>query len=145
MVDSTNPRVIADNIKELSVGNQANAGAIEANAEAIEALGAYSTDEIDTGMTWKGSKIFRKIFENVELPNSTTKAVAHGVSDLGVCTNLYAVIQAISGVYNGRLIGTPGAGTIVYSSTNIEIVTSTDLSAYSANIIFEYTKASPEP
>lgn len=145
MVDSTNPRVMADNIRSLNAGNQANAGAIEANAEAIEALGTYSTNEIDTGMTWKESKIFRKIFENVELPNSSTKVIPHGVTNLGVCTNLYGVVQAIPNAYNGRIIGTPGAGTIVYSPSTIEIVTSTDLSEYSANIIFEYTKAPAAP
>lgn len=54
--DSTNPRVMADNIKKLDVE------ALK-NYKEIKKIGTYSTEETDTGMLWRNNKIFRAIID----------------------------------------------------------------------------------
>lgn len=45
--------------------------------------GNYSTSEVDTGYTWvNGKHIYKKTINCGALPNTTTKTVAHGVSDI---------------------------------------------------------------
>ena len=59
MTDSTNPRVMADNIRELSAGQAAQGTKLEAE---IEALGSYSATEVDTGKKWiDGKSIYRRV------------------------------------------------------------------------------------
>ena len=139
MIDSTNPRVMADNIRGLS-NSQATQG------EKIEALGTYSTDEINTGMKLGNDDIFRKIFE-VELPNNTTKTFAHGISNLNKVIRFEGFVQYAPGV-SGRQIATATSGfnSISYTASNIAMTTNTDLSGVTGIIIIEYTKsAAPTP
>lgn len=145
MIDSTNPRILADNIRALSGEAGSQASDISALQSTVTALGTYSTDEVNTGKKFLDKDVYRKTFYT-EMPNATTKVIASGIENIDICVNLYGVIQARAGEYNGRLIGTPGAGTIVYSPTTIEVVTSTDLSGNFAYIVMEYTKsAAPSP
>ena len=70
MIDSTNPRSMADNIRHLvgASGSQASdistlQTTVEAQGDAIEALQAYSTTETDTGKIWiDSSPIYRRSF-----------------------------------------------------------------------------------
>lgn len=70
MIDSTNPRILADNIRHLKgeSGSQASdistlQTTVTAQGNAIGALQIYDDAETDTGMKWiDGKNIYRKVF-----------------------------------------------------------------------------------
>ena len=146
MIDSTNPRVMADNIRKLSDKQIAEAAEIVALQGDIEALGSYSTTEVDTGKKWiDGSAIYRKVFVIENLPNSTTDTVAHNISNIGVVTALYGVAQYATGHW-GLTIPYSTVILLRYNATNLAITTTSDYTYASAIIVLEYTKsAAPTP
>ena len=137
MIDSTNPRIIADNIRALrdEAGTQ---------GDAIEALGSYSTTEVNTGKVWiDESPIYRKVV-SFELPNATSKTVAHNIENLGTvvdfrCYNEYNE----DSTYAVKQLGITGSGITLLQigKTAITITSNSDLSALSAFAIVEYTKS----
>ena len=153
MTDSTNPRVMADNIKELSASSGSQASDISAlqttvtaQGNAIEALSTYSTEEVDTGITYLGEKVYRKVFEVNALPNATTMNIAHGVTNLGPVFNLRGIVADEGGTTYGRPIPFSTTLLLNFSAANIVIAATTDWSSRSAVIIFEYIKsAAPTP
>lgn len=137
MTDSTNPRVMADNIKELY------AGLLATNAQ-VEALQTYDEDETATGEIWiDGKPIYQKVFKVANLPNTTSENVSHGVTDLGTVIYLGGVMQG--GGSDGRPIPNSNQIILNYTASNIRITTNTDFSNNSGIIIFKYTKADPTP
>ena len=157
MTDSTNPRVMADNIRELSgnVGSQASdiedlqddLGTLQTTVgtqgDAIEALGTYSTDEVDTGMLLGEDKIYRKVFMIEHMPNATTTDIPHGITNLGIVVRLYGVVQA--GDSEGYMFPYYNTRLVRYTSTLLKVQATTDLSDRSAVVIMEYTKAAANP
>lgn len=152
MIDSTNPRIMADNIRHLSKESGSQASDIStlqatatAQGNAIEALGSYSVTEIDTGKKWLGDNIYRKVFIVDSMPNNTTLTIAHNISDLGVVTLLYGVMQP-KGNAVGRFIPTANNPGISIGGPYIYIGTTSNYSEQSAIVVIEYTKsASPSP
>lgn len=152
MIDSTNPRVMADNIKELSAlsGSQASdisalQTTVTAQGNAIGALGSYSTDEVDTGMKYGDKTIYRKIFEIESMPNNTSVQIPHGIENLDVCMHLYGIMQTTQG-QAGQPIPYGNGLLLRYNWTVIVIQTSSDFSGNSGIVVIEYTKsASPSP
>lgn len=163
MVDSTNPRIIADNIKELAardVGSIVEANPTgEATAD-LEKLGVdgtvygiptyqptgYSTEEVDTGVTWlNGEKIFRKVISVGDLPNATTKSVAAGITNLGIMLKIYGVAytSGSSAIPLPFVDDAYVAGNILIdyqASGDIRIISGSDKSAFTGYIVLEYTK-----
>ena len=135
MVDSTNPRVIADNIKELTDKQIAQA------AELV-ALGSYSATEVNTGMKLRDKPIYRKIFEVESLPNNTSVQIPHGIENLDSCVHLYGVMQPTQG-QAGQPIPYGNGLLLRYNWTVIVVQANSDLSSNSAIIVIEYTKAAP--
>ena len=144
MTDSTNPRVMADNIRELSDKQIVEAAEIVALQGDIEALGSYLTDEVDTGKKYGNNPIYRKVFDIQALPNNTTESFDHGVSNLGTVISLTGVMQYSAG-FTGRPIPSGTNPSIFYNTTKIILTTSSDFSGNSAIIVFEYTKYTPTP
>ena len=142
--DSTNPRVMANNIKELDARSLAALAGLDDISDQVEALGTFSATEVDTGMTGLNGNIYRKIFFIESLPNNATSdSIPHGINNLGY-------VYRFDGVaFNALKSGTsmPFAGTILprFSSTGITIQTSGDYSTYSGIIIMEYEKEAPTP
>ena len=137
--DSTNPRVMADNIKKLHAGNLGT-------EEKVSALQIFDDAETDTGKVWiDGKPIYRKVI-NAELPNSTTKTINHGIANLGDLVFFNAYSKYAEGT-NRRKLGDAGSGAIslAVSNTDIIIVTNQNLSGIYADFILEYTKADPTP
>ena len=146
MIDSTNPRILADNIRALSGASGSQASDISALQDAVEALGTYSTEEIDTGIKYLGETVYRKVFDVEALPNATTMNIAHGVSNLGLVFNLRGIVDDEGGTTYGRPIPFSTTLLLNFSAINIVIAATTDWSTRSAKIIFEYTKAAaPSP
>ena len=127
MIDSTNPRILADNIRALQA--------------AVETLGAYSTEETNTGKKWiDDSTIYKKVFFVESLPNATTKSINHGITNLKNVIKLEGLCQAAEGASGFPF---PYATTLLlrYTSTQIAIQASGNSSSQSAYIIMEYTKS----
>lgn len=138
MTDSTNPRVMADNIRELS-GNQAAQGA------KLEALGSYSATEVNTGMKYGDDDIYRKCIAIEALPNNTTVNIPHGITNLGTVIDFRGIALATPD-FPGRILPTGVVPTLRYTATNVTIQSNTDLSAVPGLIVLEYTKsAAPTP
>lgn len=176
MTDSTNPRVMADNIKELfetsgsqaadistlettvgnqgdaigtlqtTVGNQGDAiGTLQTtvgtHGTAIGALQTYDDAETDTGKKWiDGRPIYRKVVFIETMPNNASLGTPHGITDLDFMTSLTGV--AIGSV--SRPIPYSNSVLLSYNATNISLLTSIDMSAYSAYVTCEYVKLAPE-
>lgn len=137
MTDSTNPRVMADNIRELDARSLGTA------AE-VEALQIFDDAETDTGKKWiDGKSIFRKVFEVASFPNATSVDIPHGISDLGDVIDLYAMKFPV-GTGSGYKSNYASTLQVKYNATNITVTTNTDSSAANGFILIEYTKT-PTP
>lgn len=119
-------------------------GAVTADKIDLSTLGGnYSTSEVDTGFTWvDGKTIYKKTVNFGALPNNTTKAVAHSISNLGQVIRIDGIVNTGSswqplGYYDG------GATRVAYAgNTNVNIYTTSDQSGFSAYITLYYTKTS---
>ena len=120
--------------------NKVAAGAI--TAAKTDFGGNYSTSEVDTGFTWiDGKHVYKKTIDFGTLPNSNSKAVSHGISNLGYVIKTESMM---------RDSGNTGWWTIPYVTvdivsvdrTNINIHSTGDLTAYSAYVTLYYTKSS---
>ena len=136
MNDSTNPRVMADNIKEL------DARTLGTIAE-VEALQIYDDAETDTGKKWiDGKTIYRKIISIDALPNTTYQSYAHNISNIDTIIDFYGITK-ITNDNAARKIGYSGSGIngFIVSLSNVNITTNSDMSGFSAYVFIEYTKA----
>lgn len=105
----------------------------------------YSLNETNTGIKWiDGSAIYKKTISLGNLPNNTTKTVAHGISNFGVLVNLEG--HFTNGTNTGPLpysATTLAKNVQIYAdATNITIGTGEDRSAYSGYATLYYTKSS---
>lgn len=152
MIDSTNPRILADNIRALSgeAGSQASdisalQTTVTAQGNDIEALGSYSATEVNTGKKFLGSDVFRKVFNVEHLPNSTTASFEHGITNLENIIDIGGFIPPAAD-FAGRPIPYSNNILVCWSATVIQIITTSDLSERSGVVWVEYTKsASPSP
>lgn len=106
----------------------------------------YSTSEIDTGTKWiDGSTIYKKTIDFGYLPNETTKAVAHGITNLDKVIDLrgFATFQTGSRFPLPFVaIATSGRIQVLCTDTSIQIDTATNRSGGYAYITIHYTKSS---
>ncbi len=109
MIDSTNPRIMADNIRKLSEASGSGGSTVVPNPEGeatgdLSSLGIdgskytipvyspvdYSTSEVDTGIKWvDGSSIYRKTISFGEVAAASSKEVEHGIDNLGDVIRIY--------------------------------------------------------
>lgn len=148
MIDSTNPRIMADNIRHLSeeAGSQASdistlQTTVGSQGDAIEALQTYSATEVKTGLKYGDDDIYRKTFTLEGLPNNSAINIPHGVDNIGIVFQIYGFMQSSpTENVDGRTI--PSAAiSVFYRGVNIRISTTTDLSTCPAVLVFEYTKS----
>ena len=109
----------------------------------------YSTNEVNTGTKWiDGSAIYKKTINFGTLPNSTTKNVAHNISNISDIIKVEAIINQNSGE-NYKM------GPLVYASddssyntecyansTIVGMDTTQDRSNCTAYVTLYYTKSS---
>ena len=162
MIDSTNPRCLADNIRHLSgaSGSQASdisglqtaVGTLQTTVgtqgNAIGALQIYDDEETDTGKKWKdGSSIYRKVFTISELIEGSA-SVALGIDNLDTIISLEGVCKATNNYYAiGYYNGSNSRVTCFIAGSSIVLtIGSTFASAFTeCNIVLEYTKSAPAP
>ena len=156
MIDSTNPRIMADNIRALSDKEIAEAaeilalqGTVVAQGNAIEALGSYSTTEVNTGKKWiDDSPIYRKVIEKT-VPNTTDGVVSEvneAFSDLPI--SITGIVIVSTRRFPLGYENASGFSIKSYWSEADGIKLITNGSSYnggSAKIIVEYIKAAPAP
>ena len=147
MIDSTNPRVMADNIRHLTAGEQANTTAIGTNTSSISALQTFDTDETNTGMKWIDDKdIYRKVLTGT----SETGTISITVLTLYIeqLTDVRIFVKDNDDVLYG--IGYRYSNTLVYwnissGSLNIVLGSTAPATPVSYVVILEYTKTDPAP
>lgn len=106
----------------------------------------YSLEERDTGYTWTdGKHIYKKTINCGNLPNNTTKIVAHGIS------NISKIVRIEGTADNGGMylplpwmdINSAGRQVqVIVDDTDILLATAYDRSSYSAYVTLYYTKTS---
>lgn len=141
MIDSTNPRILADNIRGLSDKQIVGAAKILALQGDIEALGSYSATEINTGMKYGDSVIYRKVFEINEPTVGELTSIAHGIANMGLVLDCHGVAQVATG-FSGKNVPYSSNILLTFTGTNIEYnITSGQAAIKKLIIVFEYTKA----
>ena len=129
MIDSTNPRILADNIRALSAkGNTLG--------DAIEALGSYSTTEFDTGKRWLNDE---PIYQRV-LTFESSISISYDAF-----TNTNVDFPDISKIINCFGISSTGGfcGLLAYHASN-KVLVQTERNGGTMslkNIVVEYTKS----
>lgn len=107
----------------------------------------YSTEETNTGKTWiDGKPIYRKVVDFGALPNTTSKTVAHGISNLSYITDLRGmccqggIFLSLPYIPKGSTSTYIYAVTLEIVDTDIRLSCEANMSNYSGYIILEYTK-----
>lgn len=108
-------------------------------------FGNYSTTETDTRFTWiDGEKIYKKTVDFGALPNTGTKDVAHGISNISYIVKIEGTMRTPTIFFTLDKQGgsTPFAsvGGFEVTTANIRSTTTTDRSTFSAIITLYYTK-----
>lgn len=107
----------------------------------------YSTNEIRIGTWINGKPIYRKVIDCGSLPNNTTKQIAHNISNIErtiKCTGsaqygTYFLDLPYMAISNGSISGSNSIG-ITADTTNVNIITGSNRTSWSAYAILEYTK-----
>lgn len=103
----------------------------------------YDTTEKVVGKWTDGRPVYQKTVNFGALPNTTSKSVAHSISNLGI------VISSVAFTNDGtNYVPIPATSTNSFSNqvsltinkTNISIATSSNLSSYSCYVTLQYTK-----
>lgn len=105
----------------------------------------YSTSEQIVGTWIDGKPLYQKTVVFGALPNTTTKSLGHGISNLGTVVDLYGM--AFNSSNNNRLplpyVDTNTISSnihIIVNDTDIKVTTGIDRSALTAYITIKYTK-----
>lgn len=92
--------------------------------------------EYRTTERWNGSAVYCKAVEFGLLPNTSYKAVNHGIDSYKKCVR-YEIVNS----YSTRMLrGDRSVTQVDVGSSNIQITTSTDMSNHNAVVILWYTK-----
>ena len=133
------------NYQSSSLANEYKVTANDMNEikTAINNSTTYSTTETIVGTDKNGKPIYRKVIDVGNLPNNSSKQIAHSISNLKAIKD--SNIEVSNGTSTFKLPFVSSAGleyTISYyiDSTNITITTGTDRSAFSGEATIEYTK-----
>lgn len=103
----------------------------------------YSTSEINTGKKWiDGKPIYRKVIDIGTLPDTTTKSVAHGITNFDLCISLVGVVKNSTSRLTIPSVWNDATETIgIYANgTSVIVSTSKDRGSFSGYAILEYTK-----
>jgi len=102
----------------------------------------YTTDEAETGVKWAdGNVIYKKVVDIGNLPNATSKNVAHGIANIHNLAIIRGVATDGSSYLPMPYTTTTSQINIYATGTNIVVVTETDRSGFTGYVILEYTKS----
>lgn len=109
--------------------------------------GPYSTTEQKTPFTWiDGKPIYKKTVTIGSLPNSGSKSVAHGITNLGLVVKAEGFASESGGVrvtFPFASVSAVGDQIAMrFEATNVVIITGTNRSSFSGYVTLWYTKTS---
>ena len=104
----------------------------------------YSTEEIVIGKWINNKPLYRKIFNNITMPNNNDVIIPSGLQNI-FCTRLYGMAASNSASITLPDVNTAGITYCIrlvynYMDNNIYITSLEDRTAYNGFIILEYTK-----
>ena len=114
----------------------------------LNSSGSYSTSEVATPHKWiDGKTIYKKTIAYGTLPNSTSKSVAHGISNLSRVMDIQTEVYEASGHYYYKLghVNVNALTTQIsmyLDDTSIVMQTGTNRTGLTANVTVFYTKTS---
>lgn len=111
----------------------------DTNLNAIQEISVYSTNELVIGKWIDGKPLYRKVLSFGALPNNSTKSVAHNVSNLKRIVKLEGFAgssQNLGGITLPHATATPIA--LYADTTNVNVKTSSDATAYTKTYIYIY-------
>lgn len=106
----------------------------------------YSTDEVVTDKVWiDGKPIYRKVVNLGTLPNTSTKDIPHGISNIEFITNISGVAKKASGdflplPYLWKSSTEDVSISIFVNTTKVTVMTLNDRTDTNGYIFVEYTK-----
>jgi len=106
----------------------------------------YSTDEKIVGVWTDGKPMYQKTINFGALPNTTTKNVAHGISNLNYVINIFCVASNSDGSIQANLPylnpnGSTNNVSIKINGNDIQIISAADMSAFIKTFVtVQYTK-----
>ena len=139
MTDSTNPRVIADNVKALDARILANEAAIETNTEEIAKGRVITGTEFDTGKTLLGDTIYGICFSydsDLTISYENNTSISKNIENGSIVT--FSAGFDVNRPYQ-PLITSIGASGAVYCRA------SGGANAVVRYVYLEYTKTPPTP
>ena len=116
------------------------------NPTIVSADSVYSENEQMIGYWKDGKPLYQKTVYFGALPNTTTKNVAHGISNLDYVTNIFCVASNSDGSIQASLPylnATSSANnvSIKINGDKIQIISAADMSAFTKNYVtIQYTK-----
>ncbi len=135
MIDSTNPRIMADNIEELF--------------SMIKAISSFSTSETDTGITWGGNKVYSKLIQTTAPTVETAGTSVKKSVDVPSGTLVKLLLASIyNDSYQANLPFIDSSGNYVRAYQTIPVnhitidATSTLFSGASVDLVVFYVKPS---
>lgn len=103
-----------------------------------------STEE-PAGYRFGGKEVMRKVVDTGALPDSTSKAVAHGIAAMAALVALRGVAYDLDGsseVQGAKPLGDAAFCDLDVDATNITLTTVADETAYDSSLVeIEYTLA----
>lgn len=118
---------------EWSAVTEGGSGGVEVYSETETAIG-----------TWLGSTLYRKVINIGVLPNTTTKNVAHGISNMNYVSRLSGTAQSAVGqtltLNHNNLTDLSNQITCYCNKTNVSVACASNRSDFSGYIVLEYTK-----
>ncbi len=104
----------------------------------------YNSTETATKAKWiDGKTIYRKVIDVGSLPNTTGKAVAHGISSIDTLVSVSGSANQPGFAHYPLPYVHPTTAQLIQvyvDATNVQIGTGQDWSAWTGKIVIEYTK-----
>lgn len=124
-------------------------GSVDTISSKLSNVVNYSTTETEVGTWIDGRTVYRKVVDVGAFPNSTSKTVAHEISDLDICIGL--VIFGTDTNHATFILPnvTTNASNVSFQiscyidATNINIGAGSDRSGFSGYAIVTYVKTAP--
>lgn len=119
---------------------------IVGNPNAVTESISYTTSEVKTGAIWiNGKPIYKKTVDTGVLPNTTTKNVAHNISNLAFVISMNGIAKSGNVYIPLPLISSAGKTSdigIYVNGNNISIESGSDRSSFTTSYVtLEYTKS----
>ncbi len=133
-------------VQELEVKVAALSASVLSIGEKIENVTEYSTTERVVGKWVDGSDIYEKTYNFGSLPDTNTKIIQHGITDLNKIIELSGYCYGIPSGFDREfyyplpLVSVSSPISLFATEDDIQIQTASDRTSLSAYVTIKYTK-----